>query len=364
MNAPIAIVRIFFILVVTWSAGFLAIDTNQHPTAFTIFGFLAGCAFVLLEYALKQVATRKLVIASSGLVLGLLVAELIHPTFGLVGGLAVRGVNSIRNWISPHDVFITRGEFQRRAEAARNLLSPENARIICQIVFGYFGLMLAMRHADWFRLGNLRLYLASPSDRPRVLDSTSLIDGRVAELLRLGLIPGAVVVPAFVLHDLQTLADSADEHRRARGRRGLEVLERLRLECKGLDVVEDKRGSEVGESDVRLVNLCREMSADLVTHDANLQRVAEVQRVRTLNLAELAGAMKPPVFVGEILRDLRIVKSGKEPGQGVGFLEDGTMVVVDGADRMIGREVKAVVANVLNNSAGRILFAKQASEDS
>lgn len=363
LSKPIVLARLLFVLIATLLGGLVALDTSGDPFVFTLSGLVFGLAFVVFEYSTKAVSSRRIVLGTLGWIVGLVCAQLFYPTFGWLAGLLVRGVNAIRQFLSPHDALFDSSVAARRAEMARNLVTPEMAKIVCQVLFGYLGLVTALRHADWFRLGNLRLYMANPLDRPRVLDTSVVVDGRVAEVIRIGLITGPVVVPQFVLREIQALADSHEEHRRARGRRGLDVLDGLRTECKSFDVV-DTDYPDLAGTDDKLVRLCRETNADLVTNDSNLQKIAEVQQIRTLNLNRLANAMRPAVYVGEVLHDLKIVKAGKEPGQGVGFLDDGTMLVVEGAERLVGREVSVVVGTILQNPAGRLVFAKPVERES
>jgi len=190
-----------------------------------------------------------------------------------------------------------------------------------------------------------------------IVDTSAIIDGRIADLSQTGFIHGTLVVPRFVLDELRHIADSSDPMRRNRGRRGLEVLNRLRKESQvPLEVldVDVPNGHEV---DGKLVQLAKAVSAPILTTDYNLNRVAELQGVKVLNINELAHALKPVVLPGEELT-LHIIQEGKEFGQGVGFLEDGTMVVVDGGRRYINSYIEVVVTRVLQTAAGRIIFAQ------
>lgn len=189
----------------------------------------------------------------------------------------------------------------------------------------------------------------------KLVDSSALIDGRLVDVCREGWLEGVLAVPEFVLYELQGLADAAEPERRRRGQRGLDMLAALqRLSTVGVEVLEDDLGGV--EVDTRLVKLAKARDMPLVTTDANLARIAEVQGVGVRNLHQLANSLRPPVSPGEEL-ELRIAKEGREPAQGVGYLPDGTMVVVERGGSAIGQEVRVVVTSIMANDRGRMLFA-------
>lgn len=197
----------------------------------------------------------------------------------------------------------------------------------------------------------------SSSTAPKILDTSAIIDGRVADMVDLGFIGGPFVVPQFVLNELQGIADSSDALKRARGRRGLGILERLQG-TEGLEVrISEQDFPKVKTVDAKIVALGKAGSYTLVTNDFNLTKVAELQGVRVLNVHQLSHALRPVVLPGEALQ-VTVQKEGKEPGQGVGYLEDGTMVVVENGVSVMGDVVQAVVTSVLQTSAGRMIFAK------
>jgi len=190
-----------------------------------------------------------------------------------------------------------------------------------------------------------------------VVDTSAIIDGRIAEIVESGFIYGTLVVPRFVLDELQHIADSSDTLRRNRGRRGLEILARMQKEpATPVEIVEDDV-PDVAEVDAKLVALARARSRVILTNDFNLNRVAELQGVRVMNINSLANAVKPAVLPGEELR-VRVIQEGKEAGQGVGFLDDGTMIVVEGGARHIDHDVDVAVTRVLQTVAGRMIFAQ------
>ena len=198
---------------------------------------------------------------------------------------------------------------------------------------------------------------ATPPTPPSILlDTSVIIDGRIADLVRTGFLDDRLVVPRFVLEELQYIADAGDPQRRSRGRRGLDTLNRLREERPGEVVIDDSDVPGTREVDAKLVRLAQERGCRILTNDYNLGRVAQLQNVRTLNLNELAGALRPPVLPGEDLH-LRLVQEGREAGQGVGFLDDGTMVVVDGGRPWVGQETNVTVTRLLQTGAGRMVFA-------
>ena len=199
-----------------------------------------------------------------------------------------------------------------------------------------------------------------PSACPKVLDTSVVIDGRILDILRSGFLEGEIVIPSFVLDELRHIADSADALRRARGRRGLDVLKKLQEEAALPVRVEERGGS--GEVDVMLLRLARELGGAVMTNDYNLNKVAGVAGVPVLNINELSGALRPAVLPGEEMT-VHIIREGKEPGQGVAYLEDGTMVVVENGRRRVGETVSAEVTTVLQTSAGRMIFARTRTDE-
>jgi uncharacterized protein YacL len=199
---------------------------------------------------------------------------------------------------------------------------------------------------------------ADDGSGPRiVVDTSVLIDGRVAEIVESGFVYGMLVVPRFVLEELQHIADSSDTLRRNRGRRGLEILARMQRDPRTpIEIVEDEAPG-IAEVDAKLVEMAKQRSRVVLTNDFNLNRVAELQGVRVMNINSLANAVKPAVLPGEELR-VRVIQEGKEAGQGVGFLDDGTMIVVEGGARLIDKDVDLTVTRVLQTVAGRMIFAQ------
>jgi uncharacterized protein YacL len=225
---------------------------------------------------------------------------------------------------------------------------------------GYLGLVLGSRKGADFRHIPLPASVevpVAPKSALKLLDTSVLIDGRIADICETHFLDGTLAVPRFVLHELQLVADSSDSLKRQRGRRGLEVLQRMQKQP-GLEVriLEDDI-SGVSAVDQKLVELARNFGAKIVTNDFNLNKVSRVQGIPVLNINELANALKPAVLPGESMRVL-ILREGKEPTQGVAFLDDGTMVVVDGARRLINRTVDILVTSVHQTPAGKMIFGR------
>ena len=196
---------------------------------------------------------------------------------------------------------------------------------------------------------------------PKLLDTSVIIDGRIADLCETGFMEGEFVIPQFILQELQHISDSADSLKRARGRRGLDILNHIQKnEDMVVEIVEDDF-PHIKEVDAKLVELGKKLDAKILTNDLNLNKVAELQGVQVLNINELSNALKPVVLPGETMR-VFVLKEGKEAGQGVAYLDDGTMVVVDNAKRCIGKNIDVVVTSILQTSAGRMIFTRLREE--
>jgi uncharacterized protein YacL len=193
----------------------------------------------------------------------------------------------------------------------------------------------------------------------KVLDTNVIIDGRISDICRTGFLDGILIIPRFVLEELQHIADSSDLLRRNKGRRGLDILNQMRkeqgikIEIRDFDGVDNKK-----DVDYRLIQVCKRLGCPVVTNDYNLNKVAELVGVRVLNINDLANAVKPLFLPGEEISGVDVIRDGKEAGQGVAYLEDGTMIVIEGGKRHIGQRINVVVTSVLQTSAGRMIFAK------
>lgn len=241
------------------------------------------------------------------------------------------------------------------------ILSPETgsfAHVIILVGMVYMGSLVGAEKAEWINLSvdeSLKKY--RPKESLKVLDTSVIIDGRVADILRTGFMEGPLLLPEFVLKELQNVADSSDSEKRNRGRRGLDILKEVQKQLGENVQIIDKDYPEIPEVDLKLIELAKETGAKLVTNDFNLNKVAQLQGIEVLNINELANVLKPVVLPGEILR-VFILKEGKESDQGVAYLDDGTMVVVDDARRMIGKTVNVAVTSVLQTTAGKMIFGR------
>jgi len=243
--------------------------------------------------------------------------------------------------------------------------------IVFNLIMAYFGGSIAIKKKE--ELSNLISYpmatflnkkKKSPAIinlvKPKILDTSVIIDGRIADICKTGFIEGTLVIPSFVLEELRHIADSSDSLKRNRGRRGLDILNKMQKE---LDIdVEIYEGDfdDITEVDSKLVKLAQLLDASIITNDFNLNKVAEFQKVQVLNINELANAVKPVVLPGEEMV-VQVIKDGKESGQGVAYLDDGTMIVVDGGKKHIGETIGVMVTSVLQTAAGRMIFAKPKS---
>ena len=266
-------------------------------------------------------------------------AEALSGTIGLVVGLIVAFL--VRDIFNPFALLPRYGQ-----------VISFTVYALITLFFGYVGVRMGLRQRiNWWSRG-----AAYTTDVPsKLLDTSAIVDGRVLEIVQAGFLDGRLLVPKFVLKELQLIADSADPVKRSRGRRGLEVLNKLREVSPGLEISE----LDAPERDVdgKLVTLARNQGLQILTNDYNLNRVARVQGVTVLNINELANALKPVVLPGEDMF-VNVVKEGKEPNQGVAYLDDGTMIVVEAGKRLIGEETEVTVTSVLQTAAGRMIFAK------
>jgi uncharacterized protein YacL len=266
-------------------------------------------------------------------------------TFGLLLGFAV-------GWMFDNSgLFIG---MDKEDEVTRGLI-----RMGLFIGFGYIGMIMAMRsNKEDFSLiiPYVRFSRENKPDNLLLLDTSVIIDGRIADLIDARFLEGVVVVPRFVLKELQLVADSADPLRRARGRRGLDMLARLQRNKANEVKIHDAEVAEEKETDAKLLRLAKSLNAVLYTNDHNLGKIAELQSVKYVNLNELAAALKPVILPGETFT-LKVVREGKDKGQGVGYLSDGTLVVVNHAQKFIGQQIEVQVISLLQSATGTMVFA-------
>jgi uncharacterized protein YacL len=225
------------------------------------------------------------------------------------------------------------------------------------LAFGYLGMMVA-----WMKREEFRIFLpqltSSTEKKWKILDTSVIIDGRIADIAETGFLEGVIVLPKFILNELHKIADSTIPLRRRRGRRGLDILNRMQKSGSLEVVVEEKDFPETREVDSKLIQLAKFLNGVIVTNDYNLNKIAKLQGVEVLNINELANSLKPVILPSEELQ-VRVVKEGKEPNQGIAYLDDGTMVVVENARGLIGEELTVEVTSILQTSAGRMIFGQQ-----
>jgi uncharacterized protein YacL len=299
-----------------------------HPLLFLVAGFGFGWLMIAIDEMLKGFSLRAFSATTFGLLLGTVVAQLIDHS-GLFG--------------ESNDPTPTR----------------QMIRMALFVGFGYIGMVLAMRsNKEDFSLiiPYIRFAPQNKPDNLLLLDTSVIVDGRIADLIEANFVEGLIVVPRFVLKELQQIADSNDPLKRGRGRRGLEVLNRIQRNTRNEVKIHDGDFPEEKEVDAKLVRLARNLGAKLYTNDYNLGQIAELQKVNYVNLHDLAKSLRVILLPGEVL-SLRIVREGKDKGQGVGYLPDGTMVVVNNAQTVIGQQVEVQVQSQLQTGAGIIVFA-------
>lgn len=240
--------------------------------------------------------------------------------------------------------------------------TPEMAtfiRIFFLVIMPYIGILIGTRKPEWFEPSHLvALFKEKRAGRSfKVLDTSVIIDGRIADLCDTGFIDGTLVVPQFVLRELQLVADSPDGLKRQRGRRGLDVLDHLQKSSQVAVVLSDLDFPEAGDVDSKLIECAKNLGAKIVTNDYNLNKVARINGISVLNINELANSLRPVALPGESM-SVFILKEGKEKDQGVAYLEDGTMVVVDNSRRMIGQTIDVTVTSVLQTTVGKMIFGR------
>jgi uncharacterized protein YacL len=244
--------------------------------------------------------------------------------------------------------------------------TPEMAsfiRLFFLIVMPYAGFVIGTKKPEWLNPVNIVHLFREKSDGRvvKILDTSVIIDGRIADICDTGFIEGGLVVPQFVLKELQLIADSPDNQKRQRGRRGLDVLDRLQKSSQVTVTISEVDFPDVRDVDSKLIECAKALGAKILTNDYNLNKVARINGVRVLNINELAGSLRPVVLPGETM-SVFILKEGKEKDQGVGYLEDGTMVVVDNSRRLIGQTVNITVTSVLQTTMGKMIFGRHNGE--
>jgi uncharacterized protein YacL len=289
-------------------------------------GVTGACIIIIIEFFMRRVSVAGLSAAVFGLIFGLIMAVLLSFALNMVP----------------------------MTETLRSSL-----RVILMLIFCYLGMIIAMRGRDEFNVivPYVRFERQDQGTGLIILDTSVIIDGRISDISQTKFVEGRFILPRFVLRELQQIADSKDSLKRARGRRGLEILSKIQKNPH-MDVkIHEEDFPDIREVDGKLMKLSKVLNAKLFTNDFNLSKVAELQGIRVLNINELANALKPIVLPGEIL-ELKVVKEGKEYNQGIGYLDDGTMVVVESGKHLLGQTVKSAVTSILQTTGGRMIFTK------
>ncbi|MGE5279577.1 MAG: PIN/TRAM domain-containing protein [Deltaproteobacteria bacterium] len=330
MNMTLLFVRVLFLVCCTL-VGFQVGDANGiNVLVTTLAGFGIGLLIMILEVGMRGISVRGLSSAVFGLILGLVIARLLTQALFT---------------LFPLD--------QSMSDVTAYLLT---------LSFSYIGMTIALRGRDEFNLiiPYVKFRRQEQVADAVLLDTSAIIDGRIADIIKSRFLDARIVVPRFVLKELQVIADSADAVKRQRGRRGLEILHMMRSDNRFSLMIHEEDFSDVPDVDAKLVKLAKVLEARIVTVDFNLNRIAELQNVKVLNINEIANALRSVVLPGEAI-EVKPMKEGKEHNQAVAYLQDGTMVVVEDARRYIGQTIKVMVTSVLQTQAGRMVFARPES---
>jgi len=321
-------IRVFFILFSALAGYFIGSLYNQYLTG-TIVGLCFGLIIILLEICLLRIQGINVIIGAIGLILGLIIANLL--------ALSIPEIQKFFSF---------------------------NSHLYLALIFGYLGMAIAIRKKEdilktftFIKTQPVETTKEKITHNDKLLDTSVIIDGRIADICEAGFIEGTLVIPRFVLKELQKIADSSDALKRNRGRRGLDVLNKIQKKINIPVRIDETDFADIREVDSKLVRLGKLSGGKIFTNDFNLNKISELEGVPVLNINELAEALKPVVLPGEEM-SVHIIKEGKEFTQGVGYLDDGTMVVVDNGQDFIGQKVKVTVSSVLQTTAGRMIFAK------
>ena len=322
------IIRMILILACSVSGYFIAYhnDWGFPKSLIGLFlGILIAVLVIQIEMAIRKMSLRVIFGGVAGMIIGLFIAFLLAYGLSFVSNIMEK--QQVVPWIYA-------------------LLTG---------VMGYLGLVLGSKKIEEFNF--LAFHPAKESSEYRIMDTSVIIDGRIADICDTGFIDGIMIVPRFVLDELQYIADSSDSMKRTRGRRGLDILNRMQR-SNGVTVeIVDQDFPKIKGVDAKLIALAKKMSGKIITNDFNLNKVAELQGIKILNVNELANALKPVVLPGEFMT-VKIIKEGKEQGQGVAYLDDGTMIIVDNAQKYLSTNVEVLVTSVLQTTAGRMIFSE------
>lgn len=354
MNIILSIIGFFIgVLLMIGLNSWEIINLSNEKTRLTAFIGM-GLLFALIFYLLSSTFLKKLnevVFKAEAELTRVPTKDLIFGSIGLLVGLMIAYFLSMPVLSIQIPVF---------GSAITTLLS-----VGLYFAFGYLGIRMALRNKDEITQGLLkRKVLNSEPEHPKnieestkILDTSVIIDGRIIDIIRAGFIEGVIVIPTFVLEELQHIADSSDNLRRSKGRRGLDILKEIQEQEDVKVEINPESYDDIKEVDSKLLSMAKDLKAAVITNDYNLNKVAGVRGIKVLNINELANAVKPVVIPGEEM-NVTVIKDGKEANQGLSYLSDGTMIVVEDGKRLIGQNIDVVVTSVLQTSAGKMIFAK------
>ncbi len=330
MRFDISLIRFVFFAALV-SAGYFLKPFSEKAWLSAAVGGVLAVLIIVFEMRIRKASLKTLIGAAVGSIIGIACATLIA-------------------WI------ISQQKANGLSDDFKSFLT-----LTLTLLMGYVGLMVGAVKGDYLdlsALGGIFVEKGTSKAHSLILDTSVIIDGRVADIAETGFLAGILVIPQFVLRELQQIADSADSIKRNRGRRGLDILQRLQKKKGSYEIhISEADFPDVREVDHKLIELAKQIEGKIVTNDFNLNKVAQLRGVSVLNINELANALKPVVLPGEIMR-VFVLKEGKEYNQGVAYLDDGTMVVVDNARRMIGKNIDVSVTSVLQTTAGKMIFGR------
>jgi uncharacterized protein YacL len=328
------ILRFLLFLVCGISGYYLTTGFSPYPGVGlwgVIGGFILAGLTLLMERGIKKIPLKSLLGTFIGLILGFMLANLLSNVF-------------LSNLLNHQQIVL-----------------PLYGALYA--ICGYIGLRMGFKKGEEIHLSGWKLFSKNlpRSGNTKILDTSVIIDGRIADITETGFVEGTLLIPQFVLGELQHIADSSDPIKRTRGKRGLEVLHRIQQQVSVNVTIVDTDYPMIKEVDTKLIELAKEVNGKIVTNDSNLNKVAALQGIEVLNINELANSLRPVVLPGEEI-NVKILKEGKEMGQGVAYLDDGTMIVVDNGKRQIGKTLDVIVTSVLQTPAGRMIFARLKEE--
>ncbi len=328
----LVIIRVFFVFLGTLLGYYVSMQLDEAVSKVEgmAIGFSVAIGIILTEFLFRRVALKVIIGGILGFIIGITSANIIATPLKLVPL-----ERSIVNFLV----------------------------LLLNAFFGYMGVAIGVREGERFNPASIRkLFRGGAEENLKLLDTSVIIDGRIADVCETEFLDGTLVIPQFILHELQHIADSSDSLKRARGRRGLDILHRIQKMGHMEVRITEEDFPKIREVDSKLIALAKRIDAKVITNDFNLNKVAELQGVKVLNINDLSNAVKPVALPGETMR-VFVLKEGKESGQGVAYLDDGTMIVVENGRRFINKNVEVSVTSVLQTAAGRMIFTKPGEQE-